>query len=125
MSEIPPAPTYAPAQTNEERTWAMLCHIASLAGYVIPFGNILGPLVMWLIKKDEMPLVNDQGKEAINFNISITVYVMIALVLIIVLIGIPLLILLGLMQFILTIVAAVSANGGKQYRYPLTFRLVR
>ena len=52
----------------------MLCHLSSLAGSVIPFGNIVGPLVVWLIKKDEYAFVDDQGKESLNFQISITIY---------------------------------------------------
>jgi hypothetical protein len=59
---------------SEERNWAMTCHLASFAGYVLPLGNIIGPLVAWLMKRDEFPLVDDQGKEALNFQISMTIY---------------------------------------------------
>lgn len=111
--------------SQEDRTWGMLCHISSFAGLVIPFGNILGPLVVWMIKKDQSWFVNDQGKEAINFQISLTIYGIIAAVLMLVLIGFFLLIALGLAWIILTIIAAMKANEGVSYRYPLTIRLLK
>ncbi|MDZ7291403.1 MAG: DUF4870 domain-containing protein [candidate division KSB1 bacterium] len=110
--------------TKDERTWAMFCHLSALAGFIIPFGNIIGPLVIWSIKKDEFPLVNDQGKEALNFQISMTIYIIASLVLILLLIGIPLLIGVGFFGLIVTIIAAVKANEGIKYRYPLNIRFV-
>jgi uncharacterized Tic20 family protein len=77
------------------------------------------------MKKDEFPLVDDQGKEAVNFQISMTIYYLIAAVLIIILIGIALLIVLGLFSLIMTIVAMMKANSGERYRYPLTMRFVK
>lgn len=108
----------------ESRMWAMLAHLSALSGFVIPFGNIIGPLVIWLVKRDEMSFVNDQAKEALNFNISMTIYMVVAGVLVFVLIGIPLLIVLGIAWLVLAILAAVKANEGTAYRYPLTLRLV-
>ncbi|MEA5449196.1 DUF4870 domain-containing protein [Leptolyngbya sp. CCNP1308] len=108
----------------ESRMWAMLAHLSALSGFVIPFGNIIGPLVIWLVKRDEMSFVNDQAKEALNFNISMTIYMVVAGVLIFVLIGIPLMIVLGIAWLVLVILAAVKANEGTAYRYPLTLRLV-
>jgi hypothetical protein len=110
--------------TKDERTWAMLCHLSTLAGFVIPFGNIVGPLVMWTIKKDEFPLVEDQGKEALNFQISMTIYIIASVILIFLLVGIPLLIGLGLFDLIVTVIAAINANDGVKYRYPLCIRFV-
>ena len=113
-----------PQRVRDERVWAMLCHIATLAGFVFPLGNIIGPLVIWLIKKDEFPLVADQGKEAMNFQISMTLYILVSVILIIVVIGIPVLIALGIFDLIVTIVAAVKANEGIKFRYPLTIRFI-
>ncbi len=110
--------------TKDERMWAMLCHLLALAGYIIPFGNVIGPLVVWLIKKEESEFVNDQGKEAVNFQISMTIYIIISAFLAIILIGIPLLIGLAIFDLIMIIVAAIKANDGVKYRYPLTIRLV-
>jgi len=64
---------------NQEKTWGLFCHLAAFGFFVFPaFGNILGPLVIWLIKKDESPYVDQQGKESLNFQISFTIYAFIA-----------------------------------------------
>ncbi len=114
------------AFTKDERLWGMLAHLSAVAGLIgIPFGNIIGPLVIWLIKKNEMPFVDDQGKEALNFQITMTIIFIISAFLVFVLIGIPMLILVYVVTFILTIIAAIKANDGVAYRYPLTWRLIR
>ncbi len=110
---------------KEVRTWGMACHLAALSGFVIPFGSIIGPLVIWLMKKDTLPFVDDQGKEALNFNISIAIYAIISSILIFVVVGIFLLIAVILIQVIFAIIAAVKANEGFPYRYPLTIRFIR
>lgn len=111
--------------SKDERTWALFCHIGALAGFVFPFGNIIAPLVIWLIKKEELPLVDDQGKESLNFQISLTIYMVAAGILSIVLIGIPLLIALGVFGLVEVILAAVRANAGERFRYPLNLRLIK
>ena len=111
-------------ETRDERMWAMFCHLSALAGFVIPFGNIVAPLVIWLIKKEEYELVLDQGKEAVNFQISMTIYVIASAILIILVIGIPLLIILGIFDLIVIIIASIKANEGEKYRYPLTIRFI-
>ena len=104
----------------------MVCHLAGFAGLTgIPFGNILGPLVVWLIKKDQSWFVNEQGKEAMNFQISLTIYAIVAAILIFVLIGIPLLVVVGIVWLVLMIMAAIKANEGVSYRYPLTLRFIK
>ena len=111
--------------TKDDRTWALLAHLSALSGYVIPFGHIVGPLIVWLIKKDQSWFVNDQGKEALNFQISVTIYLIISAVLVFVVVGILLLIAVAIGALILVIVAAVRANEGVTYRYPLTLRLIK
>ena len=111
--------------TKDEKTWAMLCHFSAFAGLIFPFGNFLAPLIIWLIKKDEMPFVEDQGKEILNFQISMTIYLLISGILCIILIGIPIIIGLIIFCFIITIIAAISANDGKSYRYPINLRLIK
>src|SRR4030095_4613838 len=110
---------------KDERTWGMLAHLSALAGYVIPFGNIVGPLVIWLLKKDQSSFVDDQGKEALNFQISLNIYFIISGILILLLVGIPLLIVLPIFGLIMIIIAAIKANEGVPYRYPLTIRLIK
>lgn len=108
----------------QERQWAMLCHLSGFAGYVIPFGNILGPLLVWQLKKNEFPSVEAPGKEALNFQISILIYAAVSALLTFVLIGIPLLVVVGLASLVLPIVAGLKANDGQAYRYPYIIRLV-
>ena len=110
---------------KDERTWAMLCHFSAFTGLIFPFGNFLAPLIIWLTKKEELPFVEDQGKEVLNFQISMTIYLLISGILCIILIGIPIVIGLIIFSFIITIIAAISANDGKSYRYPLNLRLIK
>ena len=111
--------------SQDAKMWAMFAHISAVAGFIIPFGNIIAPLLIWILKKDEFPFVDDQGKESLNFQISITIYVLISIILIFVLIGIPILIILGLFALIMVIIAAINSYDGKAYRYPLTIRLIK
>jgi len=114
------------------RNWAMGCHLAALVFYIgVPFGNILGPLIVWLIKKDEYALVDQQGKEALNFQISLMVYSIIAavaaiacaftvvLIPVAVALGV-LLVVLFLADLVLIIIAAVKTSNGELFTYPLT-----
>jgi uncharacterized protein len=111
--------------SSDERQWAMFAHLAALAGFLIPFGNVIGPLIVWQIKKNEMPFVDDQGKEALNFQITVCLAVLVCLILLIVVIGALLLPLVGIAALVLTVIAAVKANGGEAYRYPLALRLIK
>jgi uncharacterized protein len=110
---------------RDTRMWAMLCHISAFAGFIgIPFGNILGPLIIWLIKREDHPFINAQGKEALNFQISLIIYGVISGILCLVLIGFLLLLLLWVAGVVLTIIGALKANEGVAYRYPFTIRLL-
>ncbi len=111
---------------RDERMWGMLSHLLALTAFIgVPFGHILGPLIVWLIKKEQFPFVNEQGKESLNFQISMSIYAAIAYVLFLLLIGIPLLIALGIMDIVFVIIAAVAANDGRSYSYPLTIRFIK
>lgn len=112
-------------KVKDERMWAMFCHLSGLAGFIIPFGNIVAPLIIWSIKKDEFSLVSDQGKEALNFQISVGIYLIVAFILSMLLIGIPLLIAIFIGDLVLIIMASVAVNKGEKYKYPLTLRLVK
>lgn len=125
MNELTNQPGEIAGAGKDEKMWAMLCHLSTFAGYVIPFGNIIAPLLIWIMKKEEFPLADDQGKEALNFQISFMIYLAIALLLIIVVIGIPLVVVLVLFEIIITIIAAVNAYDGARYRYPMTIRFIK
>jgi len=118
-------PPQAPQSTWEnEKTWAMLCHAATFATF-IPFGNIIGPLVIWILKKDAMPFVNDQGKEALNFQISIMIYYAVSALLIFGLVGIVLLPAVAIFGLVMTIIAIIKVSEGRPFRYPLCMRFVK
>ena len=108
-----------------DKNWAMLCHLTAFTGFFIPLGNIIGPLVIWLIKKDELAVVDENGKESLNFQISMTIYATIASLLIFVFIGILLLPVVIIAQVVFTIIASIKANNGEAYRYPLTIRFLK
>ncbi len=111
--------------SKDERMWAMFVHIAAFAFFVIPFGNILGPLIIWMIKKEQYPFVEEQGKEALNFQISMTIYAVASIILIIIVIGLPVLIAVFFVDFVFTVIAAVKANDGEHYVYPLTIKFIK
>ena len=118
-------PAIEATPSKDERTWAMLCHFSTYIGFIFPFGNIIVPLIIWLSKREDLPLVEDQGREVLNFQISMTIYFIISGILCIILIGIPIVIGLIIFDFIITIVAAISANDGKYYRYPINLKLIK
>ncbi len=106
--------------------WAMICHLAGLAAIVIPvIGNIVAPLIIWQIKKDDFPFVDEQGKEAVNFQISMSIYGLICIPLFFICVGPFLLAAVGVVDLVFLLIAAVKANNGQHYRYPLTIRFIK
>ena len=134
-SVIPPPPDNPPpfgepplggAPSAEQRQWAMFGHLSALLGLVTAgWLCFLGPLVIWLVKKDTMPFAADQAKEALNFNITVMIAAAISWILMFVLIGILLLGVLAVAWLVFTIIAAIKANEGVAYRYPFTLRLIK
>jgi len=138
-SVIPPAPTDpAPGvPAPEERQWAMFAHLSALLGAILTgalgggWGCFIGPLVIWLVKKDTMPFVNDQGKEALNFNVTVAIAFVVLFLLSVMTLGIglviaiPLWFIIGIAWLVFTIIAAIKANEGVTYRYPFTLRLIK
>ena len=111
---------------NQERTWGMLCHLTALSAFIgIPLGNIIGPLIIWLVKKEELPLVDAEGKESLNFQISMTIYAAIAFILSLIVIGIFLIIAIIVLDVVLVILATVKTSNGEKYTYPFTLRLIK
>jgi len=111
---------------KSERNWALTCHLTAFGGLLgIPFGNILGPLIVWLIKKNEMPLVDKEGKESLNFQISMTIYSLVALVLCFVFIGLLLIFPLILANIVLVVIASIKISNNESYEYPFTIRFIK
>ena len=120
-----PPPLSAPALTNV-RTWNAFCHASSLLGVFLHFpGHLLGPLIVWLVKRGDSPEIDAHGKESLNFQISMLIYNVVAAVLCLVLIGFALLLILHILNLVLVIVASIQASEGKLYRYPITIRLIK
>ncbi|MFA6281413.1 MAG: DUF4870 domain-containing protein [Candidatus Omnitrophota bacterium] len=116
----------AETQDKQANTWGMMCHLLSLCGLIgIPLGNIIAPLIVWLIKKDEFPFVMEQGKESLNFQISMTIYAIVAAMLCMIFIGFILLAAIAIADLILVIDASMKANKGVGYHYPATIRLIK
>lgn len=113
-----------PAPDKDARLWGMLCHLTAFAGFIVPFGSIIAPLVIWLIKKNDIPFVDDQGKESINFQITVLIAAIICGILMFIGIGFLLLFALAIYAIIMVIIASIKANEGTAYRYPYTLRLI-
>lgn len=111
--------------SKDDKTWAMLCHLSALAGLVIPFGSIIGPLIVWLIKKDEMPLVDIHGKKALNFQITMAIAYITCFLLMFVAVGLILLPIVAIFDFIMIVIASIKANDGKEFNYPLSLTLIK
>jgi uncharacterized Tic20 family protein len=137
MNDIDPASaTAASGISAEERQWAMFAHLSALAGGLLTsavggWGFFLGPLVIWLMKKETMPFVADQAKEALNFNITVSAIMLVMMVLGFVTLGIgfllaaPVMFIVGIAALVFIVIAAIKANEGVAYRYPFTVRLVK
>jgi uncharacterized Tic20 family protein len=140
----PPAPAMPVVATEErggvsgdERQWAMLAHLSALLGYIVTSGwagsagGFLGPLIVWMMKKDTMPFVDQQAKEALNFSITIciafaTLWMFGIMTLGIgFLIALPLMLVVGLYALVYTIIASMKAYEGVPYRYPIALRPIK
>lgn len=136
MGLPPGAPLSSPAeaasaQSSDERTWALFGHLSAFTAFITGIGGIVGPLVVWLIKKDTLPFAADQAKEALNFNITVSLAFLALFVLTLITFGLGIVLTfpLGFALFIawvvFVIIASINANNGVAYRYPFTLRLVK
>ena len=110
---------------HEEKTMGMIAHLLGFAGLAVPFGSVIGPLVVYLVKRDESAFIEDQAREALNFQIWTGIAMVASAVLIFVGVGIVLLPLVALGWLVGTIVGAIRAKDGEWYRYPWTVRLIK
>ena len=125
--EYKPAVEPVSGPDKDAKLWATFCHLSAFAGLLgVPFGSILGPLVIWLIKKDEMPFVDENGKNAMNFQMSILIYMFAATPLLclgplVFLAWIP----LGIIDIVFTIIATLKANNGEVATYPMSIKFIK
>lgn len=140
--QTPPPPPETPGTLGsgipaEERQWAMFAHLSALlgglvtAGWAFSIGCFLGPLIIWLMKRETMPFVADQAKEALNFNITLAAIMLVLLLVGVLTLGIgfliavPLMLLIGLAALVFIVMAAIKSNEGVAYRYPVSVRLIK
>lgn len=119
--------TITPGQDDKKsRIWGMLCHLTALLGVVgIPFGNIAGPLIVWLLKRNVYPFVDEQGRESLNFQLTMTILTLLAALLIYFRIGFFLILLIAGINFILVVLASFKTYSGESYNYPFKIQLIR
>jgi uncharacterized Tic20 family protein len=118
------APATAPSE--HERTWGMLAHLAAFVGLVLPLvGNVLGPLLVWVAKKDESAWVGEQARESLNFNITVMLAGIACALLALIFIGFLLGTALFIAWLVMTLIAAIRASEGVQYHYPISLRLIK
>jgi len=113
--------------TPEERTWGMLAHLSAILATALSAMGFIGPLIVWLIKKDQSKFVDYHGKEALNFQLNLLIYMVIAVGIALATcgMGIPLPAAVGIYGVVMCIIAGLKANNGELYRYPFTFRLIK
>lgn len=132
----PPPPMGSPGDSNQARMWNMWCHLSALAGFVIPFGNVLGPLLVWQIKKNEFPSVVEHGKAALNFQLTVLIVLLVGIVAAVLLsfvcffvcVGFllfPVIAIIGLAGLVFAVIAGIKANNGEAYRYPWSLTLIK
>ena len=108
---------------RETRTWSTVLHLSLFAGYVVPLAGWVVPIIIWQLKKDDLPEIDAHGRHAVNWLISLMVYGTVFGLLSLVFIGIPMVIVLGVLSVLLPIVAAIKAAGGQAWKYPGTLPL--
>ncbi len=115
-----------PAALDEPtRRWAFLLHLSVLAGFAFPIAGLIIPIVIWQMKKYELPGIDVHGINAINWIISLMIYTVVCAILVFAIIGIPMLIALGLVAVVFPIVAAIKANNGEVWKYPLSISFLK
>ena len=115
----------APAYNEKDnRNFAMFAHLGGLVFFIL-FANIIIPLVIWLLKRDELPLVNHAGRESLNFQLSLMIYFVIGLILTPVVIGFLILPILLVIDLVMVIKAAIAASEGKEFTYPLAIHFIK
>jgi len=111
--------------TETERNWAMFCHLSTFAGFIIPFGGIIGPLICWSAKKHESVFVDKNGKSALNFQLSVLLYSLICIPLMLIVIGFVLWAALFIFEIVCVIIASIKAAQGEDYKYPLSIPFIQ
>jgi uncharacterized Tic20 family protein len=114
------------SEDKQVRIWGMLCHATALIGIIgIPFGNIAGPLIIWLLKKNTNTFIDEQGKESLNFQLSMTIYALFGALLFLMKMGMFFLLIIAGINFILVVLASIKALNGESYIYPFKIQFIK
>jgi len=111
--------------SETERNWAMFCHLSAFAGFLFPFGGIIGPLICWLSRKDESTWVNENGKASLNFQLSMLLYIVLVIPLCFIIIGFPIISVLIILKIVCIIIASIKASKGEEFKYPLAIPFIQ
>ena len=111
--------------TNDERVWATITHLGIVASFIVPMGNIILPLILWLVFKEKSAYIEYHSKEALNFQLTMIIAAIIGGVLSFIFIGIPILIAVLVVDVVYSVIAAIKANQGEMYLYPVSWRMVK
>lgn len=111
--------------TESERNWAMLCHLSAFAGFFFPFGGIVGPLICWLSRKDESSWVDENGKAAMNFNLSILLYCVLVAPLCLIIVGFIIIGFLITLKVVCIIIGSIKGSRGEKFKYPLAIPFIQ
>ena len=121
----PPLESMSEENRKKERQWGMFLHLAQLANFVIPIAGLVAPIVIWQIKKDEYPVINAHGKNALNWLISSAIYALVGLATFVFLVGFFILLAVAVCGVVFPIIAGIKANNGEVWKYPLTFSFLK
>jgi uncharacterized Tic20 family protein len=133
-ASAPNAPAATGELTQDDKLWGMLAHLSALVAGWFGFA-FLGPLIVWMIKKDQSKFVDIHGKEALNFQLNMLIYVLVGSAINVAVgaitcglglfVTIPLLAVVMVYSLVMPIIAGLKANNGEPYEYPLTFRMIQ
>ena len=115
----------ASLQTPDQRQMGMFLHLSQLAGFVIPFGGIILPVILWQTQKEKMPALDAHGKMVVNFMLSVLIYAIVSVILMFVLVGFLTLLAVAIIHIVFPIVGAIKANNGELWDYPLTIKFLK
>ena len=114
------------AETEKQtRLWGMILHLSILSNFIVPLAGIIAPIVIWQMKKTELPGMDAHGKNAVNWVISAFIYGLVCIPLIFLLIGIPILIALAVLSVVFPIIAGIKSNSGETWKYPISIRFLK
>ena len=115
---------YISQRDRDMRQWAMFLHLSTFAGVLVPVLGFVAPIVIWQIKKDEFPEIDEHGRVVVNWLISAVIYGFVSILLVFLLIGIPLIVAVSICSVVFPVIGGIKANQGELWPYPLSLRIV-